>query len=193
MLEVTCPNCRQPVKFAEEIIGKSVRCFSCEARFTVEQAGPGEFRTRDVPPSALVGEWIQSSGGEMATWASPSLPTRLEKISTATKITAVAACIIAICVLALTVAHFIPKSPKSEGVDEKMARYRKVCDDYERVMAVKFRIDEQRAAARPKTFAEEKEIYERLYREAGVDRRDVDRLFSEKVALARELGIREAH
>jgi hypothetical protein len=176
-----CPSCLQHVKFAEETIGKTIRCFSCEARFTVEQTGPGEFRTRD----------LASSGAEMNMSAGRSLPTRLEKISTATKITAVAACIIAICVLALTVAHFIPKSPKSESVDEKMARYRKVCDEYERVMAVKFRIDEQRAAAKPKTFAEEKEIYQRLYRQAGVDRRDVDRLFSEKVALARELGIRE--
>jgi hypothetical protein len=190
MLEVMCPICRQPVKFAEQAIGKNIRCFSCDARFAVEQAGPGEFRARDVPASAPAAEWIQSSGGEMATWASRSLPTRLENISIATKIIAAAACIIAICVVVLTVSHF---TPKSESVDEKMARYRKVCDEYERVMVVKFRIDEQRAAAKPKTFAEEKEIYERLYREAGVDRRDVDRLFSEKVALARELGIRETH
>jgi hypothetical protein len=90
-------------------------------------------------------------------------------------------------------AHCIPISPKSESVAEKTARYRTLCQEYEHVMAVKFRIDLQRAAAKPKTFAEEKEIYERLYREAGVDPRDVDRLSSQKHALARELGISESN
>lgn len=182
MLDVSCPTCSQTVKFAPEKIGKTVRCFSCGAQFIVEQAGPGEFRIHDVPPSTRAADALSTNR---------SLSTSLEKTFTAAKITAVAACIIAVCVVVLTVAHFTPKSAKPETVDEKMARYRKVCQEYDRVLAVKVGIDLKRAAAKPRTFAEEKEVYARLYREAGVDPRDVDRLCSEKQALARELGIRE--
>jgi|HubBroStandDraft_6_1064221.scaffolds.fasta_scaffold23831_2 hypothetical protein len=51
MPEVKCPNCLQDVKFADEVIGKRIRCFSCGHQFMVDETGPGELRTRDAPPS----------------------------------------------------------------------------------------------------------------------------------------------
>jgi len=182
MPEIKCPTCLQPVKFKDEAVGTQVRCFSCGCRFLVDKGEDGELRTRDAPPLGPATGWPQDIRGETGTSA---------KSPIAAKITAVAASIIAICVLALTVARFRQSSQKSESLDEKMAHYRKLCQECERMMGVKFRVDLQRAEAKPKTFAEEKETYERLYREAGVDPRDLDRILSEKHALAQELGIRE--
>jgi DNA-directed RNA polymerase subunit RPC12/RpoP len=171
MPEVPCSICSQQVKFAQETIGKTIRCFSCGHRFLIEKTGAGVFQTTDPAPAVPASIQPQTS-------------------HTPAKITAVVTCVIAICVVAFTVAHF---APKRESVEEKTARYRKVCEDYDRVVAVKGRIELARARAKPKTFAEEQELYARLYREAGVDPHDVDRLRSEKYALARELGIWETH
>jgi DNA-directed RNA polymerase subunit RPC12/RpoP len=48
MNEVKCPNCSQAVKFSQAAAARTLRCFRCDHRFTVEQGGAGEWRTLDV-------------------------------------------------------------------------------------------------------------------------------------------------
>jgi len=104
----------------------------------------------------------------------------------ASRITAIATSVIAVCLLVLVLRSFRP----AESIEEKRIRYAKVCKEYDRVAELQRRVDMAIEARGAKTREAREAIRAELSGSWGIHSGELERIRAERDALADELGLK---
>jgi hypothetical protein len=160
MLEVLCPTCSRRLKAPEEAIGKEAKCSHCLHSFVVP--------TIPAPPREIVLEQVD------------------KRPFTASKITAIGACVIAICVVVLTIGQFWPRA---ESLEEKRLRYARLSKKIDRISETRRKFIDQHLEWPTNTEAEKQAFRDAEYKELGITPQEVEQWYREKQALAEELAL----
>jgi hypothetical protein len=161
MLEVLCPICSRRLKAPEDAVGQQAKCAHCFHSFTVP--------VTPAPPREIILELAD------------------KRPINASKVTASAACVIAICVFVLTIQQFWPRR---ETLEEKRVRYARVSKDVDKITRAATHIIYSRPdAPHVGTPEEQQAIRDVADKELGVAPQRFEQLKREKQTLAEELGI----